>query len=408
MTLVLLLYLVPSPCFVSILWCITVIFTLTSPNSIPLIGIYLSIPNQNKANSSHHPDPHPKMNDVDVSKKIQQMVRFIRQEAEEKAKEEFNIEKLQLAEAENKKPDISTSARINKFKSDWEKILGCINSIDPSSEVGGQLLGSNWCEVNVKLVFEPEEELIRPYDNLQKFPHVLREMIAWPCNLVYPREMTVLLGIPVRPARLDEDVMNKLVKKLINIYGKNLCEPEIAGEGRLGTITDDSGCFYKPILSDEQGTNEILSDILTTPEDSATNVLLEDDQRNHIYSENAHGADISPSLGRPIKTSLPLSDGTVIFLPQPLAHGADISPSLGRPIKTSLPLSDGTVIFLRQPLDVSSAPFLRPLPVLDFISKFLKINTSHKLNDQQRKKITDAFNKVKVEITHRKGVRLIY
>ncbi|KAL8475427.1 hypothetical protein ACS0TY_028186 [Phlomoides rotata] len=59
-------------------------------------------------------------------------------------------------------------------------------------------------------------------------------------------------------------------------------------------------------------------------------------------------------------------------------------------------------------VDVSSAPFLRPLPVLDFISKFLKINTSHKLNDQQRKKITDAFNKVKVEITHRKGVRLIY
>ncbi|KAL6979517.1 hypothetical protein U1Q18_021178 [Sarracenia purpurea var. burkii] len=50
------------------------------------------------------------MNDVDVSKQIQQMVRFIRQEAEEKAneisvsaEEEFNIEKLQLVEAEKKK-----------------------------------------------------------------------------------------------------------------------------------------------------------------------------------------------------------------------------------------------------------------------------------------------------------------
>lgn len=50
------------------------------------------------------------MNDGDVSKQIQQMVQFIRQEAEEKAneisvsaEEEFNIEKLQLAEAEKKK-----------------------------------------------------------------------------------------------------------------------------------------------------------------------------------------------------------------------------------------------------------------------------------------------------------------
>ncbi|XP_050229780.1 V-type proton ATPase subunit E [Mercurialis annua] len=50
------------------------------------------------------------MNDRDVSKQIQQMVRFIRQEAEEKAneisvaaEEEFNIEKLQLVEAEKKK-----------------------------------------------------------------------------------------------------------------------------------------------------------------------------------------------------------------------------------------------------------------------------------------------------------------
>ncbi|KAK3212832.1 hypothetical protein Dsin_017538 [Dipteronia sinensis] len=50
------------------------------------------------------------MNDGDVSKQIQQMVRFIRLEAEEKAneisiaaEEEFNIEKLQLVEVEKKK-----------------------------------------------------------------------------------------------------------------------------------------------------------------------------------------------------------------------------------------------------------------------------------------------------------------
>ncbi|CAJ1937329.1 unnamed protein product [Sphenostylis stenocarpa] len=50
------------------------------------------------------------MNDAGVSRQIQQMVRFIRQEAEEKAneisvsaEEEFNIEKLQLVEADKKK-----------------------------------------------------------------------------------------------------------------------------------------------------------------------------------------------------------------------------------------------------------------------------------------------------------------
>ncbi|KAL8137185.1 hypothetical protein V2J09_003186 [Rumex salicifolius] len=50
------------------------------------------------------------MNNADVTKQIQQMVRFIHQEAEEKAneisvsaEEEFNIEKLQLVEAEKKK-----------------------------------------------------------------------------------------------------------------------------------------------------------------------------------------------------------------------------------------------------------------------------------------------------------------
>ncbi|KAK7264267.1 hypothetical protein RJT34_31873 [Clitoria ternatea] len=50
------------------------------------------------------------MKDADVSRQIQQMIKFIRQEAEEKAneisvaaEEEFNIEKLELLEAEKRK-----------------------------------------------------------------------------------------------------------------------------------------------------------------------------------------------------------------------------------------------------------------------------------------------------------------
>lgn len=62
---------------------------------------------------------------------------------------------------------------------------GCIHSIDPSTKVGGLMLGLNWCEINVKVVAEPKEQLIRPYDNLQELSQTVGHMIAWPCFLIY-------------------------------------------------------------------------------------------------------------------------------------------------------------------------------------------------------------------------------
>ncbi|XP_041990245.1 uncharacterized protein LOC121741523 isoform X1 [Salvia splendens] len=59
---------------------------------------------------------------------------------------------------------------------------GCIHSIDPSTK----MLGLNWCEINVKVVVEPKEQLIRPYDNLQELSQTVGRMIAWPCFLVEP------------------------------------------------------------------------------------------------------------------------------------------------------------------------------------------------------------------------------
>ncbi|KAI6707122.1 hypothetical protein NL676_010084 [Syzygium grande] len=76
----------------------------------PLLDPRSDQPSRPAAAADRPPPPAAKMNDADVSKQIQQMVRFIRQEAEEKAneisvsaEEEFNIEKLQLVEAEKKK-----------------------------------------------------------------------------------------------------------------------------------------------------------------------------------------------------------------------------------------------------------------------------------------------------------------
>ncbi|KAH6798267.1 hypothetical protein C2S52_022821 [Perilla frutescens var. hirtella] len=63
---------------------------------------------------------------------------------------------------------------------------GYVRNTDPSTVVGGQMLGLNWCEVNVQVIVDPEERLIRPYNNLQMLSETKGAMIAWPCNLVAP------------------------------------------------------------------------------------------------------------------------------------------------------------------------------------------------------------------------------
>lgn len=61
---------------------------------------------------------------------------------------------------------------------------GCLQSINPNTEVGMQILGENWCQVYVKSVLIFEEPLVRPYGYLQTVGDSLGEMIAWPCNFV--------------------------------------------------------------------------------------------------------------------------------------------------------------------------------------------------------------------------------
>ena len=41
---------------------------------------------------------------------------------------------------------------------------GYLHGMNPSDEIGGQVLGSNWYEINVQVMVEPSEQLIRPYD----------------------------------------------------------------------------------------------------------------------------------------------------------------------------------------------------------------------------------------------------
>ncbi|KAH6775457.1 hypothetical protein C2S52_013018 [Perilla frutescens var. hirtella] len=63
---------------------------------------------------------------------------------------------------------------------------GYLHSTDPNAEVGKQALGENWYQVNVKVVCDSTEQLIRPYDHYQTLQDAYGAMVAWPCNLVTP------------------------------------------------------------------------------------------------------------------------------------------------------------------------------------------------------------------------------
>ncbi|KAH6801006.1 hypothetical protein C2S52_001470 [Perilla frutescens var. hirtella] len=95
-----------------------------------------------------------------------------------------NLPRLNL-----RKQPLQVGARVTlKSIFDQSKVVaeGCLHSIDPNVEVGGQLLGEKWCEVHVKVALQPEEPLIRPYDYCQTVQDAPGQMVAWPCNLVIP------------------------------------------------------------------------------------------------------------------------------------------------------------------------------------------------------------------------------
>ncbi|XP_057770621.1 uncharacterized protein LOC131001460 [Salvia miltiorrhiza] len=61
---------------------------------------------------------------------------------------------------------------------------GRIRSVDPNQEVGGKRLGLQWCEVQVSVPIEWDEELIRPYSNLSTIGDAIGTCVAWPHHLV--------------------------------------------------------------------------------------------------------------------------------------------------------------------------------------------------------------------------------
>ncbi|CAI9094237.1 OLC1v1029937C1 [Oldenlandia corymbosa var. corymbosa] len=154
------------------------------------------------------------MNDTDVSKQIQQMVRFIRQEAEEKAneisvsaEEEFNIEKLQLVEAEKKK--------IRQEYERKQKQVEVRKKIEYSMQLNASRI--KVLQAQDDLVNNMKEaaskELLR-VSNDQKYKELLKDLIVQ--SLLRLKEPSVLL----RCRKADVDLVNSVLEQAKEVYAQ--------------------------------------------------------------------------------------------------------------------------------------------------------------------------------------------
>ncbi|KAK8520985.1 hypothetical protein V6N13_077109 [Hibiscus sabdariffa] len=164
------------------------------------------------------------MNDSDVSKQIQQMVRFIRQEAEEKAneisvsaEEEFNIEKLQLVEAEKKK--------IRQEYEKKEKQVEVRKKIEYSMQLNASRIKVLQAQDDV--VNEMKESASKELLNVSRDHHVyerlLKDVIVQ--SLVRLKEPAVLLRCRQDDVQLVESVLDSAKEEYASKV--NIDPPEI-------------------------------------------------------------------------------------------------------------------------------------------------------------------------------------
>ena len=79
------------------------------------------------------------------------------------------------------------------LRSDQAVAKGIIISTDPSSEVGGQSLGRQYCEVIVNIVLKRDAILPRPYDEMETMGDADMMSVAWPYKKVTTLNLTLFL-----------------------------------------------------------------------------------------------------------------------------------------------------------------------------------------------------------------------
>ncbi|KAF7828180.1 V-type proton ATPase subunit E [Senna tora] len=164
------------------------------------------------------------MNDADVSKQIQQMVRFIRQEAEEKAneigvsaEEEFNIEKLQLVEAEKKK--------IRQEYERKEKQVEVRKKIEYSMQLNASRIKVLQAQDDVvnSMKEAASKELLNVSQHHHVYKHLLKDLIVQ--SLLRLKEPSVLLRCRKHDLHLVEDVLDSAAQEYAD--KTNVHPPEI-------------------------------------------------------------------------------------------------------------------------------------------------------------------------------------
>ncbi|CAL5187395.1 unnamed protein product [Lathyrus oleraceus] len=152
------------------------------------------------------------MNDADVSKQIQQMVRFIRQEAEEKAneisvsaEEEFNIEKLQLVEADKKK--------IRQEYERKEKQVDVRKKIEYSMQLNASRLKVLQAQDDLvnKMKEAAAKELLNVSGDPEVYGSLLKDLIIQ--SLLRLKEPSVLLRCREVDLPLVEDVLESAAQE---------------------------------------------------------------------------------------------------------------------------------------------------------------------------------------------------
>ncbi|GAU29455.1 hypothetical protein TSUD_227200, partial [Trifolium subterraneum] len=152
------------------------------------------------------------MNDTDVSKQIQQMVRFIRQEAEEKAneisvsaEEEFNIEKLQLVEADKKK--------IRQEYERKEKQVDVRKKIEYSMQLNASRLKVLQAQDDVvnKMKEAAAKELLSVSRNHNVYKNLLKDLVIQ--SLLRLKEPSVLLRCREEDLHLVENVLDSAAQE---------------------------------------------------------------------------------------------------------------------------------------------------------------------------------------------------
>lgn len=198
------------------------------------------------------------MNETEVERQIDQMVKFIKQEAEEKAneisvsaEEEFNIEKLQLLEAEKA-----------KIRKDYERREGQIDvkkKIEYSKQLNESRLKVLQARENAvhELIHDAQQSLAGIAKDTAKYKTLLTDLLLQ----AYAKlsEPTVLVKVREADQSLAKEAIEAAKSKFKDAFGKDAPSASLdtknflppAGDGKEGE--EENSCCGGVVVASGDG-----------------------------------------------------------------------------------------------------------------------------------------------------------